>query len=131
MQIARAECVAVSMNLSKGHREVTVRFHGLYVKQTKGVGSRKNEGEKVRVRERWEEWERKRIADLEGRRNQEGETEREREGDRGSLRSSIGRFKDDHALSAIPPSELTNPPPPLPSDRWERYAVRKPLGNNP
>lgn len=54
------------------------------------------------------EREKETLADLEGRRNRENEREKETEG---SLRSSIGRFKDDHALSAILPSEPTNPPP--------------------
>lgn len=52
MQITRSEYAAVSMNLSKGHREVTVRFHGLYVKQTKGVGEVERIRERMRVQER-------------------------------------------------------------------------------
>lgn len=134
-----AECVVVSMNLSKGHREVTVHFHGLCAKQTKGgkwiERGGGGGGREARVRERWEERGRKRSADLEGRRDEEErgerekEREKEREGGRGSLRSSIGRFKDDHALSAAHHTTLrTNQPP---SDRWERHAVRKPPGNNP
>lgn len=51
MQITRSEYVAVSMNLSKGHREVTVRFHGLYVKQAKGEEVERMR-ERMRVRER-------------------------------------------------------------------------------
>lgn len=67
------------MNLSKGHREVTVRFHGLCVKQTKGgkwiergegsdEESEESEGEKDR-----------RIWKVEGmRREEESAKKRER-----------------------------------------------------
>lgn len=52
------------------------------------------------------------LTDLEGRRNEQSEGGKEKgEEDRGSLRGSIGRFKDDHALSAAHHTTLlTNPP---------------------
>lgn len=107
-----AEYVAVSMNLSRGHREVTVRFHGLCAKQTKSGkwngGEEGSEGARVmRVREKKIDRSR-RSKGYRGKKR-----EREREGGRGSLGSSIGRFKDDHALSATHHTTLrTNQPSP-------------------
>lgn len=55
--------------------------------------------------------------------------EKEREGGRGSLRSSIGRFKDDHALSAIHHTtlRLINPLRPTETPGGSQTAWKQPL----
>lgn len=81
------------MNLSKGHREVTVHFHGLCAKQTKGGKwiEREGEGEgEKRGCESDEESEGekdRRIWKVEGmRREEESVKKRERERKRGRQR---------------------------------------------
>lgn len=93
-----------------------------------------NEGWEVeRTREKVRAKEMTRGKEIDGSRRSEewrgNERGGEREGGKGSLRGSIGRFKDDHALSAAHHTTLRANQPP--SDRWECYAVRKPPGNNP
>lgn len=72
------------MNLSKGHREVTICFHGPYVKQTKGGKWKVRRGGSEGEREmtggcEWCEWEDGREGHrIEGERKSERETEKER-----------------------------------------------------
>lgn len=72
------------MNVSKGHREVTVRFHGLCAKQTKGRKWIEREGGKrgCESDEEGEGEKDRRIWKVEGMRR-EKKKERGREGRRG------------------------------------------------
>lgn len=123
--MARRTRGCLSMNLWKGYREVTVSWsmrktnEGWEVDRTEigkwGCDDEESEGEKIDGSRRSKGW---------------GKKERGRGGERGrgSLRSSIGRFKDDHALSATHHTTLwTNQPPPMRTPSGSQTAWKQPL----